>query len=246
MAMMKVMSFNIRVDVESDGIYAFKHRIEGILKFLEKENPDIIGFQEVRPGMLNVLINKLVEYNFIGDARADNDEYNPIFYKKNYKVLFSETKWFGDTPNVKGSKHPDAYYPRIYCIAHIEIEGEIYEIINTHFSHISHIARLDSLNTLVKYYREKTNKYKFILMGDFNAYPEENVNEILSNDLKSCWDNYVGDTLTFHNFTNETKGLPIDYIWFSKELSASNMTVHRALYNNLYLSDHYPISLIIK
>ena len=244
--MMKVMSFNTRVDVESDGIYAFKHRVDGIVKFLEEENPDIIGFQEVRPGMLNVLINRLKGYDFIGEARAENDEYNPIFYKKKHKVVYTATKWFGDSPNVKGSKHPDAYFPRIFCIAQIEIEEEIYEIINTHFSHISHTARLDSLNTLVKYYQEKTTNNKFILMGDFNAYPNENVNEILSRHLNSCWDNYTGDTLTFHNFTNETKGLPIDYIWLSKELKFDKVTVHRALYNNLYLSDHYPISLIIE
>ncbi|MGD9761356.1 MAG: endonuclease/exonuclease/phosphatase family protein [Candidatus Izemoplasmatales bacterium] len=243
---MKVMTFNVRVDVESDGIYSFKHRIEGIVKFLEEEKPDIIGFQEVRPGMLDVLVKRLVDYNFVGEPRSENDEYNPIFYKKNHQLLYTATRWFGDTPTIKGSKQKDAYFPRIYCFAHLEIDGVVYEIINTHFSHISHTARLESLNTLVQYYQKRTNNYKFILMGDFNAYPSENVDEILSKYLNSCWKDYTGDTLTFHGFTTRIEGYPIDYIWFDKELIASKPTIHRKLYNDLFLSDHFPISLIIK
>ena len=43
----KVMSFNLRMDTEHDGINRFRNRIGRIMEVIHTENPDVIGFQEV-------------------------------------------------------------------------------------------------------------------------------------------------------------------------------------------------------
>ncbi len=243
---MKIMTFNIRVDVEKDGKNSFKNRIEGIKEFLKKENPDIIGFQEIRPAMLNDLAKVLDNYFFVGEPRKELDEYNPIFFKKSLHLIENKTYWLSNSPEIKGSKHPNAYYPRIFTIVSLEKNNKYIQIINTHLSHISHLARIDGLNQIKKFYLDRKEKHPLILMGDFNAYPKENVDEILSPILTSCWSKFSEDKLTFHDFTLKTKGEPIDYIWIDKVLDFDNVKIHRDGFRGNFLSDHYPISIIIK
>lgn len=242
---MKVMTFNIRVDVDSDGINSFKNRIPAVVNFLKQELPDVIGFQEMKPHMLKTLAAELTNYDFVGEARADNDEYNPIFFRKSFKLISAKTYWLGSTPNIKGSKHPDAYFPRIFTTVILEKHNFLIEIINTHLSHISHQARIDGLKQIMKYIDERKNPHPVVLIGDFNAYPDEMVNDILAVKLNSCWKKYVGDGLTFHDFSSKTKGNPIDYLFVDKRLAFDTVTIHRDKPKNNYLSDHYPVSIII-
>jgi len=242
---MKIMSFNIRVDVEADGKNSFKNRLAGIIHFLDKENPDIIGFQEVQPAMLVDLVKNLEDYKFVGEPRSEFDEYNPIFFKANLHLIESKTYWLSSSPNICGSKHPDAYFPRIFTSVKLVKNGKSIQVINTHLSHISTLARLDGLKQIKNFYLERKDKCTLVLMGDFNAYPKENVDEILSPILNSCWNKFSEDKLTFHNFSFKRKGEPIDYIWLDKNIDFEKLKIHRDNYQGNFLSDHYPISLII-
>ena len=242
---MKIMTFNIRIDVDVDGKNKFTNRLEAIIEFINEEKPDFIGFQEVNQNMLNSLVEKLTNYNYVGEPRSENGEYNPIFYVKKYPFIKTNTYWLSDTPNLPGSKHPDAYFPRIYTTLTVEINNQLFEIVNTHLSHISNLARKDGMKALIEYYK-KISINNFILMGDFNAYPDQGVNELLTKELKSCWENYQGDMLTFHDFSDNVIGLPIDYIFTSKNILIKKATIHRSKINNKFLSDHYPVSVIIQ
>lgn len=241
---MHIMTFNIRIDVEVDGKNKFTNRLEEIIEFINEEKPDVIGFQEVNQFMLNSLSDNLLKYNYVGEPRNEDDEYNPIFYLQKHSKIKTKTYWLSDTPNFPGSKHPDAYFPRIFTTLTIDIDNKLYEIVNTHLSHISNLARIDGMKAIIEYYK-KTSINNFILMGDFNAYPDQGVKEIITIDLKSCWDNYQGDTLTFHDFSDNTIGLPIDYIFTSKNIDIKETTIYRRKINNKFLSDHYPVSIII-
>ena len=44
----KIVTFNLRFGWEPDGIKHFLHRIGIVFEKIQKEMPDIIGFQEVR------------------------------------------------------------------------------------------------------------------------------------------------------------------------------------------------------
>ena len=63
---LKVMTFNIRLDNAGDGEYRFDNRKEGIKEFLDREKPDLIGFQEPTVSMRPWISDILSDYVFIG------------------------------------------------------------------------------------------------------------------------------------------------------------------------------------
>ena len=58
---MKVVTFNIRCDYGQDGLNEFANRKKLILRKINQEKPDIIGFQEVLPHVAKWLKENLNE-----------------------------------------------------------------------------------------------------------------------------------------------------------------------------------------
>ena len=58
----KAMSFNLWVGWDNGGDNSFLNRRERILKVIEKEDPDVIGFQEASDQMRLWLKNELKGY----------------------------------------------------------------------------------------------------------------------------------------------------------------------------------------
>ena len=53
------MSYNIRLDVESDGVNKWDNRKEGLISLIKEENPDVLGIQEGLPNQLKYLSKQL-------------------------------------------------------------------------------------------------------------------------------------------------------------------------------------------
>ena len=66
---MKFMSFNLRVDNAGDGINSFSNRFHRVVEVLEREKPDLVGFQEVTGGMRATLRDRLPGYTVQGCGR---------------------------------------------------------------------------------------------------------------------------------------------------------------------------------
>jgi endonuclease/exonuclease/phosphatase family metal-dependent hydrolase len=64
--MLKVMTFNLRVDTENDGINRFFRRTDRVLKVIRDESPDVIGFQEDLEDMRDFLRKVLPSYTILG------------------------------------------------------------------------------------------------------------------------------------------------------------------------------------
>lgn len=93
---MKVVTFNIRCDYGQDGINQFSNRKNLILKKIKKEQPDIIGFQEVLPHVAEWLKENLTEYYTIGCGRSATlaGEQMSIAYRKDkFNLISMETWW---------------------------------------------------------------------------------------------------------------------------------------------------------
>ena len=69
---MKIMSFNLRYDCPNDGINAFSNRTSRVFETIAKENPDIIGFQEVTDSMRKTMRAGLQGYTTVGCGRDWN------------------------------------------------------------------------------------------------------------------------------------------------------------------------------
>ena len=70
--LVNAMTFNIRYDTLDDGANCFEGRKAFIKKFLDREKPDVIGFQEVLPHVRAWLCDNLPDYTVLGMGR-NND-----------------------------------------------------------------------------------------------------------------------------------------------------------------------------
>lgn len=102
---LNVMSFNIRLDVDSDSLNSWKYRKDVATQIIKNYDIDIVGMQEVTPGQMRDFKERLTEYTALGVGREDgtngdaSGEASPLFFKKDkFKALDSGTFWLSDTP----------------------------------------------------------------------------------------------------------------------------------------------------
>jgi len=246
------MTYNIRLDVASDGENAWVHRKNILSSQILFYSPDILGLQEARPNQMLDLKDALKNYKFIGSGRDGgiNGEYSAIFYNpKNFKVEKDSTFWLSETPT-KISKGWDAAYPRICTyglFTDLKTSKKIW-IFNTHLDHVGEQARLNGIKLIQQRIAEvNTKDYPVILMGDFNVEPNSLLIETLSKDMvntETVANLTFGPKGTFNDFKfNEPVTRKIDYIFMSKSHNVK-VNKHAVLSNsnNLkYPSDHFPV-----
>ena len=98
-----IMTYNIRLNTDADGINKWDNRKEGIVSLIKNEDVDILGIQEALPDQIEYLSNQLKDYNYIGEGRngGNSGEYSAIYFKSE-KILLEEeeTFWLSETPRV--------------------------------------------------------------------------------------------------------------------------------------------------
>ena len=120
---LSVMSFNIRLPAESDGVDYWETRKPLAVRMLREQQPDVIGLQELVKAQADYLARELPQYAWFGRGReADGGgEHMGVFYRKDrLKVIESGDFWLSDTPDVAGSitwGHP---HPRMVTWALFE------------------------------------------------------------------------------------------------------------------------------
>jgi endonuclease/exonuclease/phosphatase family metal-dependent hydrolase len=239
----QLMSFNIRINVLVDGKHAWDHRKPYVNAFLASQLPDLIGFQEVNRSMLNDLKQALPMYESFGLPRDQRGEGTPIFVKSDrFHTIASDTFWLSETPD-RESKIEGSHFPRISTYVVLESQGHRILFFNTHLDYASDDIGLAQAKVLYQKMIELQSIYQgsLLLTGDFNVYPESKTIRYLSSKLNSIYDNNKNIGLTFHGFTTETEGKPIDYIFSTKDISMTSFEIIHHPLKDQYLSDHYPI-----
>jgi len=244
-----IMTYNIRLDTETDGINMWDNRKEGIVSLIKEESVDILGIQEGLPSQIEYLSKQLDDYSMIGEGRdgGNNGEYSAIYYRnKKMDLIETETFWLSETPEIP-SIGWDAAINRITTLGLFKIVDSNMELLvyNTHFDHIGKIARKKSVGVILNHIKENDFQNRpLIVMGDFNANPDDLPIELLSKELNDSFkllplENPVG---TFNGFDLDSKLLDrIDYI-FTKNLKITNYKhVDKKLSSGLWPSDHLPI-----
>jgi endonuclease/exonuclease/phosphatase family metal-dependent hydrolase len=244
----KVVTFNGRVDVPVDQNNAWKYRVKGILEFIQEEQPDIIGMQEMLPHMVLDLLNELTGYEAIGETRQPNNEAVPIFYWKNkVKLLHTKTYWLSETPDIPFTKDPSAACVRVATTALFSIGQQSVLVVNTHLDNESETAREKGMQVILSRLSE-TNRRPVIIMGDFNANPQELLHQhLIKRRFRSVFEHMNLPKLqTFHGFGSINEEHPIDYIYTSNQFVVLSSKIECKKYNNSFLSDHYPIVSIVR
>ena len=254
----KVMSFNIRLDVASDAENRWdmrKDRVAGLMNYYEA---DFIGSQEVQHHQLTYLLQKLTNYAYIGVGRDDGKEageYSCIFYKKDkFDVVQQSTFWLSPTPGIV-SKGWDAAIARVYTYGLFKNKNtkQLFWVFNTHFDHIGKTARLESAKLITeKIAQLNTKNNPVILSGDFNSKPDEAPAQYMvsklrnsSNISKQVYGN--ADTWNGFKFKEKPEGT-IDYIFINdhKKVVVTKFATITDSYDLKYPSDHFPVMATIQ
>ncbi|MEW4923688.1 endonuclease/exonuclease/phosphatase family protein [Algibacter sp. 2305UL17-15] len=249
---LKVMTYNIRLDVASDGENAWSHRKDFLSSQVQFYSPDIMGVQEARPNQMEDLKSALKDYKTIGIGRdgENKGEFSAIFYNsKKVKVENENTFWLSETPN-EISKGWDAAYPRIctYGLFTILENNQKIWVFNTHLDHVGEEAKLQGMELILKKIKSlNTENHPVIVMGDFNVEPDSqlitNLKEQM-NDSKEHAKITFGSNGTFNGFKfHERVTRRIDYIMLSKSpnLEVEKYGVLSSSIDLKYPSDHFPV-----
>jgi endonuclease/exonuclease/phosphatase family metal-dependent hydrolase len=247
----KVMTYNIRLDVASDGINQWSNRTEKLPTVIKKHDPDLVGLQEAMHHQLMGILKSLPEYGFIGVGRDDGKEkgeYSAILYKKSrFDVLNQKTSWLSENPDVAGSKSWDAAITRVVTRGRFRDtrSGREFMYFNTHFDHIGKEARQKSSEIILKLVGTErgTPGTPVIITGDFNSEPDEGAYKTMAasgvvRDARPA-NSVEGTFCTF-----EVNGPPcrlIDYIFCSAEWTVGHYKVIKDNDGKNYPSDHLPV-----
>ena len=249
---LKVMTFNIRLSLDSDRENSWVNRKDDALKLINYYHPDVMGVQEAVPQQMTDIKTGLKNYDFVGVGRddgANKGEYSAIFYDtEKLQVLQSGTFWLSETPE-KPSKGWDAAYNRVctYALFKTKKGGKKFWAFNVHFDHVGNVAREKSAQLILdKIKNLNTKNLPVVLTGDFNLTDDTKPIKLLSENLSDSFYHskkaHYGPTGTFTAFDVNT--IPkdrIDYIFTKRFECTSIRTINDRRENLLYPSDHFPV-----
>lgn len=251
----KVMSFNIRLDVKSDGENWWEKRKDKVAALMNYYEADFVGAQEVQHHQLQYLLGELKNYSHIGVGRDDGKtegEYSCIFYnKEKFKLLQQATFWLSATPD-SVSRGWDAACNRVctYGLFQSKKTKKKVWVFNTHLDHMGTTARIESVKLIAQKINELSHaeNVPVIITGDFNAKPtDEPVKFMLTAFLNSRTISEMpaygpADTWNGFQFDKIPEGC-IDYIFVKQhaKLTVKKFATITDSYDKKYPSDHFPV-----
>jgi len=254
---LKLMTYNIRLDIESDGENKWSNRKDYFTSQIQFYEPDIFGVQEAKPNQVLNIASALPAYNYIGVGRdgIGQGESSNIYYKKNrFQLIQNNTFWLSETPDTI-SKGWDAAFNRVctYALFKDLKTKKTFWVFNTHLDHKGELARTNGIQLILsKIASVNTKKYPVIFMGDFNSNPTENrilsLKKEMIDSREVSEEKPFGPSGTFNGFKhNEAVTECIDYIFISKN-SNFNVKKYAVLSDSKdlhYPSDHLPVFIEI-
>jgi endonuclease/exonuclease/phosphatase family metal-dependent hydrolase len=255
----RIMTFNIRLDIPEDGVNAWKNRKENLVSMIRFHKADIIGLQEAQRHQIEFIQKSLPEFSWFGVGRDDGKEkgeFTAIFYRRNrFDTLGTSTFWLSENPDHSGLGW-DAAYQRIATFGKFKdhYSGKIFYLFNTHLDNEGKIARLESAKLIKNKIRKICGNIPVILTGDFNSSPDSEAYQQIISGLRSDSSQQLFDTQsisqtphhgpvgTFTGFDIFAKPkFPIDFIFVSEGISVLSHGTLSDSFDGYLPSDHYPV-----
>lgn len=253
---LKIATFNLRMDTPSDGENAWFHRKDMVNDLIHFYGFDLFGTQEGFTHQLNDIL-RLSDYRFIGVGRDDGKdagEHCAIFYRSDrFKVLDQGDFWLSEHPEKPGRGWDGTCCNRICTWGKFEDlkNHKQFYFFNVHYEYEGDVARRESSNLMISRIKSIAGNQPVFLTGDFNAFPTEEPIRIL-NDSGFLNDSYkitkeapFGPVCTYHGYDSTIKTEErLDYIWVTDSIQIDKYGV---LTNTLYghtPSDHFPVMVV--
>lgn len=258
----RVMSFNIRMDTQEDGVNQWDNRKDFACDMIRFHHPDLIGAQEVLHHQLTDMQHRLPEYESVGVGREDGKEkgeYSAVFFRKDrFKLIDRHTFWLAEDPETVGKKGWDAACERV--VTWVELKdrktNKTFYFFNTHFDHVGVIARRESSALLKAKISEIAANDPVIVTGDFNASPASSVVRALTDpddaghltDSRQLAAFRYGPEYSFHDYGRLAPGQAemIDYIFVRNVHCVLQSAVLTDTKGLLQVSDHYALLAVVE
>ncbi len=259
---MRIMTFNVRVNVKSDSADAWPNRKDIAASMIRFHKADIIGLQEALKEQVDDLALLLPEYKWFGIGRDDGKnagEFMAVFYRSDrFDVLTDSTFWLSETPGIPG-KGWDAACNRVVTFGKFKDikNGKIFFLFNTHFDHMGQVARRESAKFLLQSIAKIGAGLPVIVTGDFNSTPESEPYKILTqgvNGMKLTDSKNIsqyphhGPTGTWTGFESAyyPDGQPIDYIFIRNNVKVLMHGTLSDSFDGRFPTDHMPVLAELK
>jgi endonuclease/exonuclease/phosphatase family metal-dependent hydrolase len=257
---LNIMSFNIRMNYQDDGINNWEHRRVYMTDLIKRYQPDLLGIQEAYYPQYADMKDLLPDYDSFGPIEGrQGAESVAAFYRKNQLTcLDSGTFWLSETPEEQ-SVGWDANLRRTVTWGAFQIKSDSQKVylFVTHFDHKGKKAIEESAKLLLQKVQEIAGDNQAFITGDFNFTEESAYYKILTTqqdvtkpfyDTGKLAQNYLGPAWTLHNFglMPIEKRSKIDYIFSNKRIPVvrfENIYEHQG---NVYPSDHNPQMVTVK
>lgn len=253
---LRVMTYNIRLDLASDGPNAWPNRRAMVATLIRHEEPAVLGMQEVLLHQKTDLEAALPGFAFVGGARDDGrekGEFSPLAFRRDrFTLLGSGTFWLSPTPDQPG-KGWDAAYPRVatWALLRDTRSGARLAVLNTHFDHVGSIARASSAAMITDWAGGRIAAgWQVIVLGDFNAAPSSAPMQHLANfdrsGLRLARSVSVappyGPAGTFNGFKIDADAPEaIDHVLVSETVTVLRHATVAQHWGGRLPSDHYPV-----
>lgn len=250
---LRIMSFNLRFDTETDKFNAWEYRKHLVISVIQKASPDIVATQEGFLHQIRFMKNALPNYGvyYHGRDKDFHGESCSVFYKLDrFEIEEAKTQWLSTTPEHAGTTYSSGnLIPRIFTWMRLRRIGQLTDplkvnVINTHFCHTYQESRELSTLQIIRHIEASPEmRENLVIAGDFNAAPYEYCIKLISESgfqdtFEKNEDIKEG---TFHGFTGKPE-MRIDYIFAVKEAKVlSANLVRESGLNGIYPSDHFPI-----
>lgn len=246
---LRVMTFNVRLPLASDGANAWEHRREIAAATIAAADPDLIGTQELFKRQGDDLTARLPRYAWIGlDRRGGRaDEHMGLFYRRDrLRPLRFGHFWLSDTPETPGSISWGHPFPRMATWAVFETlaGGRRFLAVNTHLPYRAEdeAAREKGAALLLQRIERLADGLPVVLTGDFNTAPGGKAHQLLTETLADAWSEARerrGPEGTFHAFTGQADRR-IDWI-LTRGFRAERAETLARPKGERQVSDHFPV-----
>ena len=249
---LKVMTFNLRVDVVADGVNYFPNREHRVLETILTEKPDLIGFQEAANYARAYLKSKLTdEYVIVGCGRNElyrGESCMIAFRRDRFELVNFTTRFLSTTPTVPGSRYAESDQstcPRTYVHAELSMNDRpgLIHFYNTHLDHKGVQARFLGMTQILADLTEAQGTV--ILTGDMNARPDESCMRLpLTVGSRPLKEATAAIPHTFHGYGKYDSDVKIDYIFTDAEVESAYAVADDPS-DGVYISDHYPVCAVL-
>lgn len=247
-APLRVMTFNVRVPIDTDD-NRWDVRRDALLRTIADADPDVFGTQELVPHQADFITERLPQLAWFGVPRSadPDDEHMGVFYRRDrMRLLDSGHFWLSDTPGVAGSISWGNLYPRMVTWGLFErrADGLRVALLNTHFPYREQddAARERGAALIVSRLATLPPGVPIVVLGDFNTAPGSAAHRTLTAALDDAWAHAARRTGPAGTYTGfgDTPGERIDWV-LSRGLQAREVRTLDARVDGRLPSDHFPV-----